>query len=323
MRLAGLTLLLVITLGGLYGSPAAAENFPSKPVRVIVPFAAGGSVDALARVVGNKLAEQIGQPVVVENRPGAGGNIGADAVAKSPPDGYTILQNTVGQAIAPAIFRTLPFDTLRDFAPVTQLVASTLILVASPALPAKTIPELVELAKSKPGTLNYGMSGIGNPLQLTMEMLKVATGLDAVAVPYKGDAPIMAALIAGEVQVAVVPLSIARPLIEAGQIRPLAVTGGRRSTVLPDVPTIAETVAGFESLSWQGWFAPAKTPPEIVSFIQRETAKALNAPEVRERLRGWVNEPVGSSPEEFDAFFRAEVAKFARVVKDAHVPLQE
>jgi tripartite-type tricarboxylate transporter receptor subunit TctC len=323
MRLSDLTLVLVLGIVGLECGPAQAQGYPNKPVRVIVPFAAGGSVDALARVVGNKLSEQIGQPVVVENRPGAGGNIGADAVAKSPPDGYTILQNTVGQAIAPAIFRTLPFDTLRDFAPVTQLVASTLILVASPALPAKSIPELAALAKAKPGTLNYGMSGIGNPLQLTMEMLKVATGLDAVAVPYKGDAPIMAALIAGEVQVAVVPLSIARPLIEANQIRPLAVTGVRRSSVLPDVPTIAETIPGFESSSWQGWFAPAKTPPEIVGFIQRETAKALTAPDLRERLRGWVNEPVGSSPEEFDAFFRAEVAKFARVVKDAHVPLQE
>jgi tripartite-type tricarboxylate transporter receptor subunit TctC len=323
MRLSDLTLVLVLGILGLECGPVQAQGYPNKPVRVIVPFAAGGSVDALARVVGNKLSEQIGQPVVVENRPGAGGNIGADAVAKSPPDGYTILQNTVGQAIAPAIFRTLPFDTLRDFAPVTQLVASTLILVASPALPAKSIPELAALAKAKPGTLNYGMSGIGNPLQLTMEMLKVATGLDAVAVPYKGDAPIMAALIAGEVQVAVVPLSIARPLIEANQIRPLAVTGVRRSSVLPDVPTIAETIPGFESSSWQGWFAPAKTPPEIVGFIQRETAKALTALDVRERLRGWVNEPVGSSPEAFDAFFRAEVAKFARVVKDAHVPLQE
>jgi tripartite-type tricarboxylate transporter receptor subunit TctC len=323
MRLTGITLLLAVGLVGFGGDRAVAENFPSKPLRVIVPFAAGGSVDALARVVGSKLSEQIGQPVIVENRPGAGGNIGADAVAKSPPDGYTILQNTVGQAIAPAIFRTLPFDTLRDFVPVTQLVASTLILVASPSLPAKSIPELAALAKSKPGTLNYGMSGIGNPLQLTMEMLKVATGVDAVAVPYKGDAPIMAALIAGEVQVAVVPLAIARPLIEAGQIRPLAVTGMRRSPVLPDVPTIGETVAGFESSSWQGWFAPAKTPPEIVSFIQRETAKALAAPDVRERLRGWVNDPVGSSPQEFDAFFRAEVAKFARVVKDAHIPQQE
>src|SRR5262249_5374438 len=201
-------------------------------------FAAGGSVDALARVVGNKLSEQFNQPVVIENRIGAGGNIGADAVAKAAPDGYTILQNTVGQAITPAIFRRLAFDPVNDFVPVTQLTSSTLILVATPRLPVKSIADLVALAKARPGTLNYGMSGAGNPLHLTMEMIKVAAGLDIVGVPYKADAPIMAALISGEVQVAVVPLSIARPLVENGQIRPLAVTGARRSVVLPDVPTI-------------------------------------------------------------------------------------
>jgi tripartite-type tricarboxylate transporter receptor subunit TctC len=323
MRLAYLTLLLLAGIVGFAGDLALAQSYPSKPVRIVVPFAAGGSVDALARVVGNKLSEQINQPVVVENRPGAGGNIGADAVAKSAPDGYTILQNTVGQAIAPAIFRTLPFDTLKDFVPVTQLVASTLILVASPRLPAKSIEELVAYAKSKPGTLNYGMSGVGNPLHLTMEMLKIATGLDIQAVPYRGDAPIMTALIAGEVQIAVVPLAIARPLVEGGQIRALAVTGPRRSPVFPDVATIRETVPDFESSSWQGWFAPARTPQGVVELIQRETAKALNALDVRERLREWVNEPVGSRPDEFDTFFRAEVAKFDRVVKEARIPMQE
>jgi tripartite-type tricarboxylate transporter receptor subunit TctC len=323
MRLSHCLLALVIGLATFDSGPAPAQSFPSKPVRIVVPFAAGGSVDALARVVGNKLSEQINQPVVIENRIGAGGNIGADAVAKAAPDGYTILQNTVGQAIAPAIFRKLPFDPVNDFVPVTQLVASTLILVASPQLHANSIQELVTLAKSRPGTLNYGMSGVGNPLHLTMEMLKIATGIDIVAVPYKGDAPIMAALIAGEVQVAVVPLAIARPLVVGGQIRALAVTGTRRSGVLPDVPTISEAVPGFESSSWQGWFAPAKTPQGIVEFIQGETAKALAAPEVRERLREWVNEPVGSRPEEFDVFFRAEVAKFSRVVKEAKIPVQE
>jgi tripartite-type tricarboxylate transporter receptor subunit TctC len=323
MRLRYLTLLLTLGLVAFDRSPAVAQSYPSKPIRIIVPFAAGGSVDALARVVGGKLSEQINQPVVVENRPGAGGNIGADVVAKSPPDGYTILQNTVGQAIGPAIFRTLPFDTLKDFVPVTQLVATTLILVASPQLPAKSIQELVALAKSKPGSLNYGMSGVGNPLHLTMEMFKIATGLDILGVPYRGDAPIMAALVAGEMQVAVVPLAIARPLVEGGQIRALAVTGARRSPVLPDVPTIGETIPGFESSSWQAWFAPARTPREIVEVIQRETAKSLAAPDVRERLREWVNEPVGSRPEEFDAFFRAEVAKFGKVVKDARIPTQE
>jgi len=288
-----------------------------------VPFAAGGSVDALARVVGQQLSETFSQPIVVENRPGAGGNIGSDVVAKAAPDGYTILQNTVGLAIAPAIFRTLPFDTLSDFTPVTQLVATTLILVASPQLPAKSLPELIALAKSKSRDLNYGMSGVGNPLHLTMEMLKVATGIDIQAVPYRGDAPIMTALVAGEVQVAIVPLAIARPLIESGQMRALAVTRAQRSPVLPDVPTIGETIPGFESTSWQGWFAPAKTPREIVELVQGGVAKALQVSDVLERLRTWTNEPVGSRPQEFDAYFKTEVAKFKKVVKEANIPLQE
>jgi tripartite-type tricarboxylate transporter receptor subunit TctC len=167
------------------------------------------------------------------------------------------------------------------------------------------------------------MSGVGNPLHLTMEMFKIATALDILGVPYRGDAPIIAALITGEMQVAVVPLSIARPFIASGQIRALAVTGVKRSVVLPDVPTIGETIPGFESSSWQAWFAPARTPRDIVEVIHRETAKSLAAPDVLERLREWVNEPVGSRPEEFDAFFRAEVAKFGRVVKDARIPTQE
>jgi tripartite-type tricarboxylate transporter receptor subunit TctC len=312
----------MISIVGSDVGPAMAQGYPNKPVRILVPFAAGGSVDALARVIGQKLSEQFNQPVLVENRPGAGGNIASDAVAKSAPDGYTILQNTVGQAIAPAIFRTLPFDTLNDFTPITQLVATTLILVATAQLPAKSVQELITLAKSKSHNLNYGMSGVGNPLHLTMEMFKTATGIEIQGVPYRGDAPIMAALISGEMQVAVVPLAIAKPLIESGQIRALAVTGAKRSPALPDVPTIAETVRGFEVTSWQGWFAPAKTPREIVELIQQDVAKALHAPDVLERLRTWTNEPVGSRPEEFDAFFRSEVAKFKKVVKDANIPLQ-
>jgi tripartite-type tricarboxylate transporter receptor subunit TctC len=323
MRRWNLIFLLMIGIVGSDAGPALAQRYPNKPIRIIVPFAAGGSVDALARVIGQQLSETFGQPIVVENRPGAGGNIGSDVVAKAAPDGYTILQNTVGLAIAPAIFRTLPFDTLSDFTPVTQLVATTLILVASPQLAAKSLPELIALAKSKSRDLNYGMSGVGNPLHLTMEMLKVATGIDIQAVPYRGDAPIMTALVAGEVQVAIVPLAIARPLIESGQIRALAVTRAQRSPVLPDVPTIGETVPGFESTSWQGWFAPAKTPREIVELVQSGVAKALQVPDVLERLRTWTNDPVGSRPEQFDAYFKAEVAKFKKVVKDANIPLQE
>jgi tripartite-type tricarboxylate transporter receptor subunit TctC len=323
VRCSKFALALTVAALGLHANDARAQTFPNKPLRLIVPFAAGGAVDVLARLLGNKLTDAIGQPVLVENRPGVGGNLGADAVAKSPPDGYTILQTPNGMAITPALYRTLPFDAVKDFAPVTQLVASTLILVASPQLPVTTTRELIALAKAKPGALNYGSSGVGNPLHLTMEMFKNAAGIDILAVPYRGDAQINAALIAGEVQVAVVPLATARPLVEGGQLRALGVTGARRAAALPNVPTIAETISGFESSSWQGWFVAAKTPRETVEFIQRETAKVLALPDVRERLKDMVYDPVGSTPAEFETYFRAEVQKFAKVVEAAHIPKQD
>ncbi len=201
---------------GLNAGPGLAQGYPSKPMRIIVPFVAGGAVDTLARMMGAKLAETFDQPVIVENRPGAGGNVAADAVAKSPPDGYTILQNTNGQAISPAIYRSLPFDVVKDFIPVTQLVASQLVLVASPKLEATSVRELIALAKAKPGRLNYGMTGVGNPLHLTMEMFKTAAGVDIQAVPYKGDAAIFPALITGEIHVAVVPMATSRRTCAGG-----------------------------------------------------------------------------------------------------------
>ncbi len=321
-----LCLALAMTLGALAvtAGNGLAQSYPSKPVRIIVPFAAGGAVDTLARVLGAKLAESLNQPVIVENRTGAGGNIGADAVAKAPPDGYTILQNTNGQAISPALYRALPFDAVKDFIAVTQLVATSTVLVANPKLPVNSTTELIALAKAKPGGLNYGMTGVGNALHLTMEMLKRAAGIEIQAIPYRGDAPLNAALIAGDIDVAIVPVATARPLIEGGQLRALAVTGAKRSAALPNVPTVAEdAVAGFESSGWQGYFVPANTPREIVSTIQRAAAKALNAPDVLERLKAFGNEPVGSTPEEFDAKFRADLAKFAKIVKEAHIPAQD
>jgi tripartite-type tricarboxylate transporter receptor subunit TctC len=312
---------IVLALGA---GTASAQTYPTKPVRVLVPFAAGGTVDVTARLIGAKVAESLGQPVIIENRAGSGGNVAADAVAKSPPDGYTILQNTNGQAISPAIYRSLPFDVVKDFIPVTQLVASQLLLVATPSLEAKTTRELIALAKAKPGTLNYGMTGVGNPLHLTMEMLMHAAGVKFQAIPYRGDAPLNTALIAGEVHLAIVPFATAKANIEAGKLRALGIAGAKRSPAMPDLPTIAEGgLPGFESSSWQGWFVPANTPRDIVLRIQREAAKALNAPDVRSRLEATANEVVGSTPEEFAARFKTDLEKFAKVVKDANIPLQD
>ncbi|HEY6257695.1 MAG TPA: tripartite tricarboxylate transporter substrate binding protein [Xanthobacteraceae bacterium] len=308
----------------LSGAGACAQDFPNRPVRLIVPFAAGGAVDDLARIAGAKLGASWHQPVVVENHAGAGGNLGADLVAKSPPDGYAMLQTTNGQAISPSLYRALPFDAAADFVPVTQLVASTLILVASPSLPVASTRELFALAKSQPGKLNYGSSGVGNPLHLTMEMIKFAAGIEIEPVPYRSDAQIHTALMAGEVEVAVVPLATSLPLIAAGRLRALGVTGARRAAALPDVPTIAESgLAGFASTSWQGLFVPARTPRPIVDLIQRETAKALQAPDMRERLKALSYEPVGSTPQEFAAYFKSELARFADVVRQAHIPPQD
>ncbi len=316
------TVALTVVLAAL--GPASAQSYPTKPIRVIVPFAAGGAVDVLARLVSAKMSESVGQPVIIENRAGAAGNVAADAVAKSPPDGYTILQNTNGQAISPSLYKSLPFDAVKDFTPVTQLVASQLLLVATPSLPAKSVQELIALAKAKPGSLNYGMTGIGNPLHLTVEMFKHAAGIELQAVPYRGDAPLNTALIAGEVHLAVVPFATAKPHVEAGRLRALAIPGAKRSPALPQIPTIAESgLPGFESSSWQGWFVPANTPGEIVALIQREAAKALNAPDVRERLEATANEVVASTPEAFAAVFKNDLVKFAKVVKDAKIPLQD
>ena len=314
---------LAIAFAALHSSDGFAQGYPSRPIRVLVPFAAGGAVDVLARLIGQKLSEGLGQPVIIENRPGAGGNLGSDVLAKSPPDGYTVLQTVNGISISPSLYKTLPFDSQKDFTAVTQIVESQLILVANPNLPASNVAEFVTLAKSKPGALNYGSTGVGNPLHLTMEMLKSATGIDIQAVPYRGDAPANAALIAGEIQVGVMPMATTLPLIEAGRLKALAIGGAKRSPAMPTVPTVAETIPGFESTSWQGYFVPAGTPREAVVRLQQEMVKVLKLPEVIERLRAGGNEGIGSTPEEFDARFRADIIKYAKIIADAKIPKQD
>jgi len=302
---------------------ANAQTYPSQAVRIVVPFAAGGAVDSVARIVGQKMSESFGQPVVIENKPGAGGNLAAEMVARAAPDGYTILLTTNGHAISPSLYRTLPFDVMKDFIPVTQLIESPLLLVASNKLPVNSLKDLITLAKEKPGSLNYGSTGVGNPLHLSMEMLKNATGVNIAAVPYRGDAPLNTALIAGEVDLAIVPVATGRANVENKLVKGLAVTTAQRSKAMPELATVEEQgVPGFDTGSWQGFFVPANTPRDIVQRIYQETKKALDARDVRERLKAFVAEPVANTPEVFAQKFKDDVAKYERIVKDANIPMQ-
>jgi tripartite-type tricarboxylate transporter receptor subunit TctC len=314
---------LALMFSALIAPPGEAQTYPNRPLRILVPFAAGGAVDTLARLIGLKLSESLGQAVIIENRAGAGGNLAPDALAKSAPDGYTVLLTTNGLSISPSLYKTLPFDVHKDFVAVTQIVQSQLLLAATPKLEANNVAELIALAKAKPGGLNYGSTGIGNPLHLTMEMLKNAAGIDIQPVPYRGDAPLNAALIAGEVHLGVVPMSTGLPHVQAGTLKALAIGSPKRMPALPDVQTVAETIPGFESGSWQGFFVPAGTPREIVQRLAQETAKVLKLPDVIERLRAGGNEGVGSTPEQFDARFKADIAKFAKIIADARIPKQD
>jgi tripartite-type tricarboxylate transporter receptor subunit TctC len=313
----------VCILSAFASESASAQTYPNQAVRIVVPFAAGGAVDSLARVVGQKMSESLGLPVVIENKAGAGGNLAADTVARAAPDGHTILLTTNGHAISPSLYRTLSFDVMKDFIPVTQLIEAPLLLVASNKLPVNSMKELVAMAKEKPGALNYGSTGVGNPLHLSMEMLKKATGMDVAAVPYRGDAPLNTALIAGEVDLAIVPVATGRANVENKLVKGLAVTTAQRSKAMPELPTVAEQgVPGFDAGSWQGFFVPANTPRDIVQRLYQETKKALDAPDVRERLKAFVSEPVASTPDAFAQRFKDDVAKYAKIVKDANIPMQ-
>lgn len=300
---------------------ALAQTYPAKPVRVLVPFPPGGGVDVVARTFTPRFSEAWGQPVIVENRPGAGGNIAADLVAKAPPDGYTILTTTTGHAVAPSLYRKLPFDPVKDFAPVTQITSTYLVLVANPGMPA-TLKELVALAKSQPGKINYGHTGLGVLPHIVGEMLATAAGIKIVMVAYKGDAQTVPAMLANEVQIGFSPPTTVVGHVKAGKLRAIVVSGASRGAVFPGIPTVGE--AGYPDATYNGWvgfFAPAGTPREILSKISSETARALRIPDVAARLPGWGAEPAGTTPDEFAARYRADVARYAKIIKQANVPL--
>mgnify|MGYP003351875553 CR=1 FL=1 len=303
---------------------AGAQAFPSKPIRIVVPFPAGGSVDALARLIGPKMSESMGQPVIVENRPGGGAVIGAEVVARSPADGYTMMLIPNALAIFPALYRKLPFDPVKDFTPVTQLIATELVLVATPKLTATNLRDAVAQAKANPNKMSYGSTGVANPLHLSMELFKFVAGIQVEPIPYKGDAQLNTALMSGELELSVVPLSGAQTLIRSGKLRALGITGGKRSISMPEIPTIAEQgYPGFDSSSWQGLFAPAATPKDIVQRLSAESVKGLKSPDVLQRLPALGQVPVGSTPDEFEAQFKSDVAKFIRIVREAKLPMQD
>lgn len=311
MRLPALLLALLA-----WSMPVLADWQPARPVKIVVPFAPGGQPDVVARTLAEPLSRALGQPVVVENRPGAGGNIAAEAVAKSPPDGHTLLMGTNGPlAVSPALARNLPYDVARDFAFVTLVGTSPSLIAAHPSLGAATLAEVVARAKAQPGRLNFSSVGKGSVSQLSMEQLNAAAGIETVHIPYNGGAQAVAALLAGDVQLLSLNPTALIPHLEAGRIRVVAQTGARRSPLIPGVPTVAESgFAGFEAPVWMAVVVPAKTPPEAVKRLHAELARIIRSPDLKERLwdRQWID-PAGSTPEEAARVVRGETLKWARI----------
>ena len=294
-----------------------AQAYPAKPIRFVVPYPAGGPLDTVARLLGQKVSESVKQPVVVENRPGAGGNIGADHVAKSAPDGYTLLMGAVAtHAINPSLYKQIPYDPVRDFVAVTMIASTPNVLVVHPSVPASSVREFIAHAKANPGKLNFGSGSTGSAGHLAGELFKAMAGVDMTHIPYKGAAPAMQDLIAGRLQLMFDNLASANTQVKAEKVKALAVTTARRSALAPDLPTVAESgLPGFDISTWFGLFVPARTPPDVVARLHAEFTRALAAPEVRERIVNLGAEPVGNRPEEFAQFIRAEAEKYARVIK--------
>jgi tripartite-type tricarboxylate transporter receptor subunit TctC len=304
-------------------APATAQDYPVRPIRIIVAYTPAGATDILARAVGQKMSESWGQPVIIDNRPGAAGNIGTEIAAKSAPDGYTLLMATAGShAINPGLYRKLNWDP-KDFVGVSLVAMVPNILVVNNALPVKTVKELIAYAKANPGKLSYGSPGLGSTAHLSMELFKSMTGTNMIHVPYKGSAGVMADVMSGQIALTMDNIPPYLPQVKAGKLRALAVSPAKRTPAAPDIPTVAEAgVPGYDSGAWFGLVAPAGTPKPIIDKLAAETQRILKLPDVHERISALGAEVVGDSPEEFNAFMKSELAKWAKVIKDAKVELQ-
>lgn len=311
----------MIALGCLAAGMVAGQSYPAKPLRIVVPFAPGGPNDILARVIGQKLTEAWGQPTVVENRAGGGTVIGTEVVARAAPDGYTLLMVSTSHTSNPAL-RKLPYDPIRDLEPVILVASGPNVVLAHPSLPARNIKELIAVARSRPGEVAYGSGGAGTSTHLSGAMVGLMGGVQMIHVPYKGAGPATIDLLSGEITWMVGTILPSMPHIRSGRLRALAVTGAKRSPVLPDVPPVADTLPGFEATSWYGVAAPGGTPRDIVVKLNQEIARRINTPDVRERVAGEGAEIVAGSPDQFGAFYRAEIEKWAKIIRAAGIRLE-
>jgi len=325
IRIVGRTIAILIAAAMLPIATAAsaqAPAYPDKPIRIVVPFPVGGIADTFGREIGKKLTEVWGQPVLIDNRTGAGGNIGADIVAKSAPDGYTLVMGNIGtHAVNLSLFPTMPFDTIKDFTPIVHVLDAEGLLVVNPTISATTVPELIALARAQPGKLSYGSGGVGTTSHLAGELFKSMTKVDIVHVPYKGNVPAITDLLGGQTSMSFATMPTVLPHVRAGKLRPLAVLGSTRSPALPDVPTVAESVPGFDVSNWIGLFGPAGLSPAIVARINAEVQKIMRSPEIQKRLETEGAQFIPMSPEQFAAFQKSELAKWAKTIKDANIKM--
>ncbi len=299
---------------------ALGQSYPNRPVRIVIGFTPGGGIDTVARMIGPKMSESMGQPVVVENRPGGGGVLGTDVVAKSAPDGHTLFFGTMGNlAVNPAFLPNLPFNMERDLTPVTQVVSTSFMLYVTPSLPANTAAEFIAYAKANPGKLNFCSSGNGGAPHLAAELFSSMAGIKTIHIPYKGSAPCIADLIGGQVQFTFEAVTIGLAHVKSGKLRTLGASSAKRLPMLPEVPALAETLPGFEVDNWYGMAVPAGTPPEVIQRIRAEVVQAMAIPEIRGRLLSLGQIPVGSTPDEFARFMKSEGAKWLKLIKQANI----